>query len=364
MQIEFQNLYSTNQELSKDLLAASNSVMKRGYYIRGSETRAFEEEFAHFCGAKHCIGVGNGLDALELILTSAGIGINDEVIVPANTYIATWLAVSNVGARPIPVEPKADTYNINPGLIVDKITSRTKAIIIVHLYGQTVEYDQIRHIASQYNLLIIEDAAQAHGAKYKGMRVGSLGDAAAFSFYPTKNLGALGDGGAVTTNSDIIASKVRTYANYGSNERYVNVVRGRNSRLDEMQAAFLRIKLRRLELWNQQKKGIAMLYCSMIKNSLIALPKVAEGCDSVWHQYVLRVEERDRFLGYLSKNGIGTLIHYPIPPHKQEAYRDHSFDISDFRLSEKIHREVISIPSSHYLSRDELSYIIDIVNSY
>ena len=301
MKVPFLDLKPAYRELQADLDAAVRRVMESGWYILGQEVEAFESEFAAYCGAKHCLGVGNGLDALILILRSYEIGLDSEVIVPANTYIATWLAVSYTGAVPVPVEPDLQTYNLDPGRIEDAITARTRAIIPVHLYGQPAAMEAIREIALRHGLKVIEDAAQAHGSAYRGKRAGNLGDAAAFSFYPTKNLGAFGDAGAVVTNDDEIADRVRVLRNYGSRARYYNEVKGVNSRLDPIQASFLRVKLQHLDEWNARRKKVAAEYLEALNGSPdVILPSVAPGLESAWHLFVLRHRQRDKLQKHLS----------------------------------------------------------------
>ncbi len=347
--VPFLDLKATYLELQSELDNAYANVMQSGYYLLGKELEAFEKEFAEYCNTTHCVGCGNGLEAIELLLKAYGIGEGDEVIVPSNTYIATWLAVSYVGATPVPVEPILETYNIDPSLIEAAITSKTKAIIPVHLYGQTVDIDPILAVAKKYNLVVIEDAAQAHGALYKGRKVGSLGHAAAFSFYPGKNLGAYGDAGAITTNDKNIAEKIKIIRNYGSQKKYFNEVKGVNSRLDELQAAFLRVKLKKLDEWNARRKVIAQLYLDRLKNEKsIVLPIVPDWADPAWHLFVIRHQNRDDLQKKLSEKGIQTLIHYPLPPHKQAAYVE--MNGLNFAISEKIHIEVLSLPIGPHMS--------------
>jgi len=344
MKIPFLDLNHPYLELKEELDAAYHRVMESGWYILGKEVEAFEAEFAEYCGTRHCIGVGNGLDALQLILHAMGIGAGDEVIVPANTYIATWLAASNVGAVPVPVEPSGRTYNIDPARIEVALTSRTKAIIPVHLYGQPADMDPINDFAERHGLMVVEDAAQAHGARYKGRRVGSLGRAAGFSFYPGKNLGAIGDGGAVTTDDDDLAGKVRMLRNYGSQQKYVHACQGVNSRLDELQAAFLRVKLRFLDDWNARRSRIASMYTSALTGSRVIVPAVSEDVESVWHLYVILSGEREVLQQNLHAAGIGTLIHYPVPPHMQGAYANLAYVEGSFPLSERLAQQVLSLP--------------------
>lgn len=361
MNIKFLDLQSSYIELKKDLDTAYNRVINSGRYLLGEELAAFEAEFASYCQVKYCIGVGSGLDALHLILRGMNIGENDEVIVPANTYIATWLAVSYAGAKPIPVEPDETTYNINPNLIEEAITEKTKAILPVHLYGQPAEMDKIKKIAAKYNLKVIEDAAQAHGAKYKGKRVGSLGDAAGFSFYPGKNLGAFSDGGAVTTNDPEIAQKVKLLRNYGSQIKYYNEVKGFNSRLDELQAAFLRVKLTKLDQWNARRNIIAQYYLENLQSLKdIQLPQVLESTEPVWHLFVIRYGKRDYLQQRLQESKIDTLIHYPIPPHLSQAYQQ-EYKKPAFPVTEKIAKEVLSLPICPYLKPEELELLTNTI---
>lgn len=364
MNIPFLDLKSPHVELRDELVEAFGKVLDSGWFILGAELEHFETEYAQYCGAKHCIGVSNGLEALHLILRAYGIGEGDEVIVPANTYIATWLAVSYAGATPIPVEPRADTYNIDPDRIEAAITPRTKAVIAVHLYGQPAEMTSIRRIADKHGLKVIEDAAQSQGAFYEGGKSGALGDAAGHSFYPGKNLGALGDGGAITTNDAELAEKIRVLRNYGSRIKYLNEVKGYNARLDEMQAAFLRIKLAKLDEWNARRKNIANLYLSELDGSIVSLPRVIEGADPVWHVFVVRNSRRDELQKHLSEHGIGTVIHYPTPPHLQAAYKELNYQENAFPLTESIHKEILSLPIGPHLTPDEARYVVEVVNAF
>jgi dTDP-4-amino-4,6-dideoxygalactose transaminase len=307
------------------------------------------------------VGVANGLDAMHLVLRAWNIGPGDEVIVPSNTYIATWLAISQVGATPVPVEPDASTYNINPALIEAAITPRTKAIMPVHLYGQPADMDPIMEIAGRHGLKVLEDAAQAQGAKYKGRRTGALGDAAGHSFYPTKNLGAFGDGGAVTTSDAELADKVRTLRNYGSKKRYYNEIIGYNSRLDELQAAFLRVKLRHLEEWNARRQKIAAIYLTHLPTANCQLPTVPEWAQPVWHLFVLRHPQRDALQKKLTEADIGTLIHYPVPPHLSAAYSDFKFQVSDFPLASSLASQVLSLPIGPHLTVEQSEYITEVI---
>jgi len=365
VKVPFLDLRYTYTALREELDDAYRRVMESGWYILGEEVEAFEAEFAEYCGVKYCVGVGNGLEALHLILRAYGIGAGDEVIVPANTYIATWLAVTYAGATPVPVEPDERTYNIDPDRIEEAITPRTKAILPVHLYGQPADMDPILGIAQKHSLKVIEDAAQAHGAVYKGRRVGGLGDAAGWSFYPSKNLGAFGDAGAVTTNDPELADRVRVLRNYGSRVKYYNEVKGFNSRLESLHAAFLRVKLRYLDAWNQQRKTLASHYLSGLADvpSLI-LPYVPAWADPVWHVLVVRHPQRDALQKHLKEAGIGTLIHYPVPPHLQGAYEEMSLPQGSFPITEAIHREVLSLPVGPHLSTDEIDQVIEVIHPF
>lgn len=347
--IPFLDLRQTYLELKAELNAAFQRVMNSGWYIQGEELRAFETEFAEYCNVQYCIGVGNGLDALHLILRAMDIGLGDEVIVPSNTFIATWLAVSYAGATPVPVEPDEKTYNLDPRKIEAAITEKTKAIVPVHLYGQPADMDPILDISSRYHLKVIEDAAQAHGARYKGQKTGGLGDAAGFSFYPGKNLGAFGDGGAVTTNDSIIAERICQLRNYGSQQKYIHGIKGFNSRLDELQAAFLRVKLRHLDEWNERRKVIADMYLKGLADlSDLTLTYVPDWAEPVWHLFVVQSSKRDQLQKYLDDQGIQTLIHYPVPPHKQGAYK--SMQNLSLPIAEGTSREILSLPMGPHLA--------------
>lgn len=363
--IPFLDLKSPYIELKDELDAAYRRVMESGWYILGKEVESFEAEFAAYCEAKQCIGVANGLDALHLIVRAYGIGPGDEVIVPSNTYIATWLAVTHAGATPVPVEPDERTYNIDPSKIEQAVTTNTKAIMVVHLYGQTADMDPINAIAKKHGLKVIEDCAQAHGARYKGRRAGSLGDAAGFSFYPGKNLGALGDGGAVTTNDHKLAEHIKVLRNYGSQIKYHNKVVGYNSRLDELQAALLRVKLTKLDEWNERRKQISAKYLyELVSNANIVLPFVPDWADPVWHLFVIRSQRRDTLQDQLTKAGVGTMIHYPIPPHLQEAYVTLGHGKGSFPVAELIHREVLSVPMGPAIPDDQAAMIIEAIHRF
>ena len=360
--IKFLDLHKINERFRNEIDTRIKKVLDSGWYLLGQEDKTFEQNFAQFCEVKHCIGVANGLDALNLIIKAYGFGTGDEIIVPANTYIASILAISENGCTPVFVEPDINTYNINPDLIEEKITDKTKAIMVVHLYGQAVQMDKIWDLAKKYNLKIIEDSAQAHGALYNGKRVGNLGDASGFSFYPGKNLGCMGDGGCVTTNDDELAAKVRALANYGSDRKYHHIYKGVNSRLDEIQAAILDVKLPYLDKDNARRREIAKYYRENITNPKIILPKTYDEAAHVWHVFTLRTENRDELQKYLEDNGIQTNIHYPTPPHKQGAYKEmanHSYPIS-----EEIHRTILSIPISPVLTDDEVKKVVEVVNGY
>ncbi len=360
--IPFLDLRSPYDELKGEIDEAISRVLNSGWYIGGTELESFEAEYANYCEAKYAVGVANGLDALHLALLALGVGPGDEVIVPSNTYIATWLAVSQCGAMPVPVEPDERTYNIDPARIEAAITPKTKVILPVHLYGQPVDLDPILAIAKKNGLYVLEDGAQVHGAKYKGQRIGSHSDAVAWSFYPGKNLGALGDGGAVTTNNDKLAKKIAVLRNYGSSQKYVNDVRGFNSRLDSLQAAILRVKLRYLDQWNDRRKNIAHRYLNEINDSELILPSVPEWSDPVWHLFVVRHKDRDIFQNKLSKSGVSTLIHYPIPPHLQKAYLDKKFQQGSLPIAEYMAKTIISLPIGPHLDLKDASRVVEEVN--
>lgn len=363
--IPFLDLKAINLRQKEQFHEALDRVLESGWLILGKEVEAFEQEFAHYCGVKFCIGIANGLEALHLTLKAWGIGAGDEVIVPSNTYIATWLAVSQTGATPIPVEPNIHSYNLDPTLIEGAITSRTKAIIPVHLYGQSADMAPIMAIAKRNNLKVLEDAAQAHGAIFQGNKVGGLGDAAAFSFYPGKNLGALGDGGAITTNDPVLAQKLKFLRNYGSEVKYRNSIKGFNSRLDEIQAAFLRAKLGRLDEDNRRRQFIAKSYGNAFQSlKNLKLPTANSSSECAWHLYVIRHPKRDLFMQSLAKHHVAAMIHYPIPPHLQPAYQDLGFIEGSFPLSEEIHRTCISLPIGPTMTDDDIeSVIVAVTNS-
>ncbi|MBO6286324.1 MAG: DegT/DnrJ/EryC1/StrS family aminotransferase [Bacilli bacterium] len=362
--IPWSSFVPMENEIKEDVEKKFSEMYKASFYIQGNEYACFNKEFAEYCGVKYAIGVGNGLDALMLILRAYDIGEGDEVIVPSNTFIATALAVTYVGAKPVLVEPILDEYNINPSLIEKKITSRTKAIIGVHLYGQCCDIDAIRAVAKKHNLYVFEDAAQAHGATFKGRRAGSLGEAAGFSFYPGKNLGALGDGGAVTTNDEEIAKKVAALSCYGSDYKYHHIYKGVNSRLDEIQCGLLRIKLRNLDRWNKDRKRIAARYLSEIVNPLIKLPVVNENNDHVWHIFGVRCARRDELQKYLHDLGIGTNCHYPIPMHLQGAYFDLKIKKGELPIAEEISSTELSIPIYYGMEDEDVTYVINALNNF
>jgi dTDP-4-amino-4,6-dideoxygalactose transaminase len=357
-QVPFLSLEAAYKELQSEIESAVLASMRTGWYILGPEVESFESEFAAYCAASHCVGVANGLDALQLALRAMNVGPGDEVIVPTNTYIATWLAVSHCGATPVPVEPDARTFNIDPSLIEAAITPRTKVILPVHLYGQPADLDPILAIARKHNLKVLEDGAQAHGSRYKGKRLGAHGDAVAWSFYPGKNLGAVGDGGAVTTNDPEIADRIRVLRNYGSRVKYVNEELGYNSRLDPIQAAVLRVKLKQLDEWNVRRAGIAARYQTALASTSLVLPIAPEWADPVWHLYIIRTPQREALQCHLTKAGIGSLIHYPIPPHLQQAFASLGYKLGDFPIAEGMANEVLSLPLGPHLTNEQREKVI------
>ena len=366
MRIPFLDLKQINKKYEDDILKKFKNVLNSGWYINGEEVRCFEKEFAQYCGTKYCTSVGNGLDALKLILRAyielGEMKENDEIIVPSNTYIASILSITENKLTPVLVEPELDTYLINPTKIENKITKKTKAIMVVHLYGQSCNMGKIKHLARKYNLKIIEDSAQSHGSKYKNKLCGNLGHASAFSFYPGKNLGALGDAGAITTNDQLLNETVKTLSNYGSNVKYKNKFKGINSRMDEIQAGILRIKLNHLNKEISVRQEIAKNYLEGMINADIEFPFVKENSTHVWHLFVIRTKNRENLQNYLLKNGIETLIHYPIAPHKQLAFKE--WEKKSYPISEKIHREVLSLPMGSFLSKSEQQEIIKGINNY
>mgnify|MGYP000664080918 CR=1 FL=1 len=365
MKVPFATFVPMHNEIRKSLDAAYNKVVTTSIFIQGEECKKFEEEYAQYCNTKYCVGVATGLDAIYLILKALNIKASDEVIVPSNTYIATALAVSFTGALPVFVEPTIETYNIDVNRVEEKITNKTKAIIAVHLQGRAADMDAVNKIAKAHNLYVVEDCAQAHGTKYKGTKVGALSDAAAWSFYPGKNLGALGDAGCITTNNKEIADKVRVLGNYGSDYKYHHIYQGSNSRLDELQAAFLRVKLKQLDKWNEARKNIAKRYLEEIKNPLIKLPLATnEEYEHIYHVFVIRCDKRDELEKYLNENGIGTVKHYPIPMHEQECYKDFGIKHGQLPIAEEISRTVLSIPMYYGMTDEEISYVIEAINRF
>lgn len=364
MQVPFVSFLPMEKELDQELRNAFERVYSRSWYILGEEDKAFEQAFASYLGVNNCVGVGNGLDALVLALRALKIGPGDEVIVPSNTYIASVLAISYAGATPVLVEPDIDTFNIDPHLIESAITGKTKAIMPVHLYGQACDMDPVMKIADKYGLFVIEDCAQAHGATYKGKKVGTFGNAAGFSFYPGKNLGALGDSGAVVTDNDELASEIRALSNYGSDYKYHHILKGVNSRMDEMQAAFLSVKLPHLDRMNQERRRIADMYSSKINNPKVILPAVNPECVPVWHIYGVRCEERDALENFLKERGIGTNKHYPTPMHLQETYKDLAIPEGALPIAEKISKTELSLPIYYGMTDEEIQYVIDSVNEF
>ena len=364
--IPFLDLKSINAQYRAELIEACTRVIDSGWYIQGNECKEFDKEFAEYCGTKYAIGIANGLDALILILRAykelGFIQDGDEVIVPSNTYIASILAISQNNLVPVLIEPDINTYLLDPLKIEEKITSKTKAILPVHLYGQTCEMDKINEIAKKYHLKVIEDSAQSHGAFYENKRSGNLGDASGFSFYPGKNLGALGDGGAVTTNDEELANTIKALGNYGSHKKYENLYKGINSRLDEIQAAMLRVKLRYLDEETEKRREIANYYLQNIKNENIILPTMRDEDNHVWHLFVIRANKRNELQKYLLDNGVQTLIHYPIPPHKQIAYKE--WNNKRYEISEQIHNEILSLPISSIQSLEDTNNIVEILNEF
>ena len=362
MHIPFLPLDKINNRFRDEIDARIKAILDKGWYLQGEENERFCRNFAAYCGTKYALGVANGLDALNLILRAYGFGPDDEIIVPANTYIASILAISENGCTPVLVEPDINSSNIDPDLIEAAITQRTRAIMVVHLYGQAVQMEKVWAIAKKHGLKIIEDAAQAHGAYYQGRRTGNLGDAAAFSFYPGKNLGCLGDGGGITTNDDELYAKVKALANYGSDRKYHHIYKGVNSRLDEMQAAVLDVKLARLDADNARRREIAAYYRRAITNPRVILPQTYDEDAAVWHVFTVRTDKRNEFQKYLADNGVQTIIHYPTPPHKQGAYSE--WNERSYPVTEKIHREIISLPISPVMTDEEAAYVAEVVNRW
>jgi dTDP-4-amino-4,6-dideoxygalactose transaminase len=361
--IPFLDVGAAYRELKAEIDVAIRRVLDAGWYILGPEVEAFEAEWATYCDTNYAVGVANGLDALTLALRALEVGPGDEVIVPSHTYIATWLAVTAVGARPVPVEPDPTTFNIDPGLVENAITPATKVLLPVHLYGQPANLDPILALASRYGLNVVEDAAQAHGARYKDRRVGGHGDVACWSFFPGKNLGAVGDAGAITTNRADIADRVRLLRNYGSREKYNNEIPGVNSRLDPVQAAVLRTKLRYLDAWTDRRRATAAAYTRGLEKTGLILPSETDWAEPVWHLYVVRSVDRDQLQARLATAGVGTLIHYPVPPHMQRAYRNLGFSERDLPLAKRLSDEVLSLPMGPQLSTNDVDLVIDAVRS-
>ena len=364
MKVPFVSFRPMEKELDAELRGAFERVFSQSWYIEGKEDEHFEKAFSEYCGVKYCVGVGNGLDALMLALKALEIGSGDEVIVPANTYIATALAVTYTGAKPVLVEPEAETFNIDPGRIEAAVTSRTKAIMPVHLYGRVCDMDPIMEIAAKYHLRVVEDCAQAHGATYKGRKAGTFGDAAGFSFYPGKNLGALGDAGAVVTNDGTLAAKVRAMGNYGSDYKYHHIYKGNNSRLDELQAAFRSAKLPQLDRMNAERRRIAGRYLAEITNPEVILPAVTEGYVPVWHIFGIRCRHREELEKWLDAKEIGYNKHYPIPIHLQPCYRDLGFGKGDYPVAEEISETELSLPMFYGMTETEITRVIDAVNGF
>ena len=360
--IPFLDLFAINERYRQEIEHSIQEVLDSGWYLQGEKNKEFCKNFASYCGTKYCLGVANGLDALRLIIRGYGFGAGDEIIVPANTFIATVLAITENGCKPIFVEPDINTYNINPKLVEKSITSKTKAIMAVHLYGQLADVESLSKIAKKYGLKLIEDSAQAHGAILNDKRAGSFGDAAGFSFYPGKNLGALGDAGCITTNDKDLYEKCKALANYGSDYKYHHIYKGINSRLDEIQAAILNVKLKYLDQDNEIRRSISKQYREQVDNSRVILPTVSSEESHVWHIFVVRTNNRDKLAVFLKERGIQTNIHYPIPPHQQKAYSE--YDGDSYPITEQIHKQVLSIPISPVLSQQDVQYIIACLNQY
>ncbi len=366
MNIPFLSVGDTYEELSVEINNAISKVLKSGWYILGKEVEEFEDKWSNYCDSKYSVGVGSGLDALILSLKALNIGQDDEVIVPSNTYIATWLAISSVGAKIIPIEPDIYTHNLNTEKIEELITKRTKVILPVHLYGQPVSMQKILEISKKYNLFVIEDAAQAHGAIYQGKKIGSHGDIACWSFYPGKNLGGFGDGGAITTNHYELAERIKILRNYGSEKKYYNEVKGLNSRLDPIQAAILKVKLKYLDQWNYRRNCLAEIYNKGLSQNKFEIPLTIDNCNHAWHLYVIKNKKRDLLQKYLTLNNIETIIHYPIPPYLQKAYQEDSLYEKNFKtsISYKLSKEVISLPIGPHLSSSQINYVVDVINQF
>lgn len=363
MAVPFLNLDAAYRELKAELDTAYAQVAASGWYVLGPEVEAFEAEFAAYCGVKHCIGVGNGLDALHLILLALDIGAGDEVIVPSNAYLATWLAVTMAGAKPVPVEPDPDTRNLDPARLEVALTPRTRAILALHLYGLPADMAAIHAVAKRHGLKVIEDAAQAHGACARGRRAGSLGDAAGFSFYPTKNLGALGDGGAVTTDDDDLAAQVRVLRNYGTRQKHISVLPGVNSRLDELQAALLRVKLKALAGWNARRRALAGRYLDALQDLPLTLPSAPEGTEQAWHLFVIGLPQRALLIEALDRHGIGHALHYPVPPHLQPAFAGLGWTKGDFPIAERLADESLSLPLHPHLTEADVDQVAAVLHA-
>lgn len=364
MTVPFLDLRAASDDLGEQLVAAAERVIRSGWFILGPEVEHFEEQFASYLGVRHCVGVASGLDALHLALRAMGVGPGDEVIVPGNTYVATWLAVSQVGATPVAIDVDPKTFALDPQRLEGAISERTKAVLPVHLYGQPADMTAVMELARRYSLRVLEDAAQAHGARWQGRCVGGFGDAAAWSFYPTKNLGGLGDGGAVTTNDPELAKRIRMLRNYGSSAKYRNDIQGFNSRLDELQAAVLSVKLDRLDEWNARRAAVAAQYEAGLRDSSLGLPRVAAGAEHVWHLFVVRSPERDRLQAHLKAQGIQTLIHYPVPPYRQGAYPAGTWRGTDLAISDKLHAEVLSLPIGPHLLPEQVAAVIESLRAF
>jgi len=363
MKVPFLDLGAAYREIQAELESEVLSSLRSGWYIGGQDVESFEQAFSDYTETQYCVGVANGLDALHLALLAMGVGAGDEVIVPSNTYIATWLAVSQCGATPVPVEPVFGTYNLDPDKVEAAITPRTRVILPVHLYGQPADLDPILAIARKHGLRVLEDGAQAHGSRYKGKRIGGHGDVVAWSFYPGKNLGALGDAGAITTNDPEIADRIRVLRNYGSRVKYVNEMKGFNSRLDPVQASVLKVKLKYLDEWNARRKVIAERYATELLDTGLVLPVVPEWAEPVWHLFVVQHDSRDALQESLLKSGVATLIHYPIPPHLQQAYKDMGYSAGQFPIAESMAKKVISLPMGPQLESDSVTAVIQAIKA-
>ena len=362
MKVSFLDLAKVNNRFRDEIDTVLGSILDDGWYLQGKHNDIFSEHYAKYCGTKFALGVDNGLDALRLILIGYGIGAGDEVIVPSNTFIASILAISQTGAKPVLVEPDEKTFNIDVNKVEEAINTRTKAIMTVDLYGRAVDMEKIWSLAKKYNIKVIEDAAQAHGAVYQGKKTGNLGDATGFSFYPGKNLGCFGNGGAITTNDEELFSRVKAIANYGCDRKYHHIFKGCNSRLDEIQAAVLCVKLKYLDEDNAKRNEVAKFYLENIKNTKIVLPNPGGVGQHVWHLFVIRCKERAKLVNYLNEKGVQTIIHYPTPPHKQGAYKE--WKSFSYPISEKLHEEVLSIPMSPVITGEEMRYVVDTLNAF